>query len=173
MDKKLAVHVAAETIVLGSLTVYLINRISALEVRISELEKDLQATAKHAVLTEKKQVEVLNAMSHIIKNTPQVKHHHPEDRNTPKHVVHTIHRKPEPAPVSNKKKMYFSDGNDEDQESSYEEEEPTPPPKMKAKGGKKKGIVVPPSEVSARRGGKNMDDTRKAAAALAPIEEDE
>ena len=69
LDKKTLVHVAGEVVVVGGLTAYLINRIGALEARVAELEKDLQAIAKHSVSNERKQNEVLNAMGHLIKST--------------------------------------------------------------------------------------------------------
>jgi hypothetical protein len=175
MDKKLAVHVAAETVVLGSLTVYLINRIGALETRVAELEKDLQATAKHTVLAEKKQVEVLNAMSHLIKSNAKSGNHHTVAHQSPhdgrSHVVHSIQKKSPTPPTSDKKKVSFSDADDvEDEDSS---EELVPPPKVKAKPmTRTKGIKVSPAESGSRRTSNKMDDTRAAAAALAPDDEE-
>jgi hypothetical protein len=180
MDKKLAVHVAAETVVLGSLTVYLINRIGALESRISELEKDLQVTAKHTVLAERKQVEVLNAMSHLIKGNQKSEVRHfesPHDKRT--HIVHSA-KKPAPTqPTVDKKKVSFSDiSSSEEEEISSEEEEikevtiaPKPKTRHSAKG--KNIKVTGPTTPATKPSKKGMDDVRAAAAALAPPDDEE
>lgn len=166
MDKKLIVHVAAETIVLGSLTVYLINRIGALESRVSELEKDIQAIAKHSVTAEKKQVEILNAMSYLIKGDAKNNHNSHSGHN---HVVHNMHKKVATPPQSDKKKVSFSDADDvEDDES----EEPLPQPKVKPKKNTKSNPIKVASSDNVRLSRKGMDDVRAAAAALAPDEDD-
>ena len=172
MDKKTAVHIAAETIVVGSLTAYLINRIGALENRVIELERNLQATAKHAVSTEKKQTEVLNAMGHLIKSNVRPgslstsAHTDPDHRFRGNHTVkHTVH----PVVSSSKKKVSFSDADDEDRDDeTSDNEEPAPVVKPKAK---KKGIKVSAPIQNNTNSRKDMSAVRDEAAKLAPSED--
>lgn len=175
MDKKTAVHIAAETVVLGTLTAYLINRIGSLEARVSELEKDLQATALHTVSTEKKQTEVLNAMGQLIKsgvrpsNAPQPHHsQHNHGNHTVKHTTH-------PIVSSAKKKVSFSDADDElEDEEDESSEEPVPVVKPKSSKTKPaprgKGVKVSVSDAAKAR--KDMSSVRDEAARLAPSEDD-
>jgi len=173
MDKKLAVHVAAETVVLGSLTVYLINRIATLEARVSELEKDGQAIARHTVVTERKQAEILNAMSQVLKNgNRQPFRPGPVENPQPKPILKS---KVQPSPSTGKKKAHFSDVSESSSESESEEEEEAPvvvAPKLKSKTTKtSKGVKVKtaraPNETSATRKSRDMDDVKNQAAMLA------
>jgi len=52
IDKKTLIHVGAEAAVLGTLTIYLLGRISALEKEVKDLRNDLQIVAKKSVLIE-------------------------------------------------------------------------------------------------------------------------
>lgn len=177
MDKKTAIHIAAETIVLGSLTTYLINRIGALENRILELEKDLQATARHTVSTEKKQTEVLNAMGQLLKSGARPgsipTSHQPSSHNHNHGVKHTV----QPISSSVKKKVSFSDADDEDEdEDSSSEEEVAPIVRAKISktktAARSKGVKVSTTNAPNPNSRKDMASVREEAAKLAPPEDE-
>lgn len=53
MDKKTGLHIAGEVVIGGAAFLYLMNRISTLENRVTELEKDCQCVAKRQAKLEK------------------------------------------------------------------------------------------------------------------------
>lgn len=152
-DRKTAIHVAAETAILGGLTVYLLNRISALEQKVAELEKDTQAVARHGVVVERKQAEAINAVSSILKTN-----------QNPKPIL----KKPQ-----EKKVLEFSD--EPDEETSDEDVEETPPIKRKPRVAPKKGIKVAQVQHEGgdvRSSKKGMDGTKRQAEMLAKAAEE-
>lgn len=179
LDKKTLVHIAGEVVVVGGITAYLINRIGALEARVAELEKDLQAAARHAVATERKQNEVLGAMSHLIKTSAKPHEpHHGHSHHTPvvRPPAQASARPAAKPPVSSHKKtISFSDDLDDDvDEGDSGEVEVVTPVKTKTKpAGKSKGIKVaaPPPENGRAR--KDMSDVKAAAAKLAPSDDEQ
>lgn len=184
LDKKTLIHIAGEVVVVGGLTAYLVNRIAALEAKVAELEKDLQATARHTVSTEKKQNEVLNAMGHLIKTSGKTQqpqqvhqmHSHASHPTTKPH--HTPHAKPAATqPVhSQKKTISFSDEPDMDDEDE-DDEEPVvvAPVKTKTKPAtrsKTVKVAAKPVESGGRKRN-DMSTTKAEAMKLAPSDDEE
>lgn len=187
LDKKTLIHIAGEVVVVGGLAAYLVNRIAALEAKVAELEKDLQATARHTVSTEKKQNEVLNAMGHLIKTTgkPQQAQQGHSMHSHQSHTSHpitkpptTTHARPaaKPAVHSQKKTISFSDEPDLDDEDEESDELAVQAPvKTKTKpAARSKGIKV--SAKPAETGGRKRNDmstTKAEAMKLAPSDDEE
>ena len=162
MDKKTIVHATAEVVVLSTLTIYLINRISALENRVAELEKDNQAIAMHTVKVENGHANAIKQLAQVAQR--QVTHTKVEDANR-RYSQHEHVQTP--TNPQQKRPVRFSDDTESETDDDSSEELPMPPPpKPKSKSNKsKKGIKVRPSgqkndTMSSRKG---MDDVKNQA----------
>lgn len=121
MDKKTATHVATEVVVIGSLTVYLLNRIASLEQKISQLELDLQIVAKKEAKVEQVHTAAIRELSVKVLKQPQphghsvVRHHPtPSETRVPRTQVSSGQKDP--------KRVTFSD-QDPDPDPANEDDE--------------------------------------------------
>ena len=185
-ENKTVLHIAAETVVFGGLTLYLLNRISSLEQEVAKLRADVQIVAKHgsnvteAVNEVGRRVLAMNtqpAIKSAIETTPPV---------VSALVTPVVQQEKKAA-----KKLQFTDDESEDEafqapqaeqhvaermeevEESDEEDEPPARPVIKPRSKSKRSqsgvkVVSSPAPPVAKKGGKDMDELkRKAAAAYA------
>jgi hypothetical protein len=174
--------VAAEVAVFGALTLYLVNRVAALEQRVANLEREIVVVAKKEARVEQSHATALRSLleggvrqpSHQPVDSSIASHVH--NRPTPaahvhSHAEHTHHHPPP------QRKVTFNDDPEEVDEELMEqefgdddpEESSESPPARRKPSGKSKGrskikVVTMPS--SKGRKGKDMDDVRAKAAAM-------
>jgi hypothetical protein len=88
MNKTTAIHVASEIAVVGSLFVYLMNKISALEMEVAELKKDTQAVGAHQLRSEKSHTEAITELNNRMSG-------HNNIRSQPNAYVHSQPQPPQ------------------------------------------------------------------------------
>jgi hypothetical protein len=189
MNKTVITHVAAEAIVLGSLTVYLLNRIASLEQRLAQVELDVQIVARKEARVEEVHTTAIKNLASMSRNTDT------ERRIEPNPVPMSSIRAPlQPSSGSGvkysqqgQKKVTFSTHEEEeddeellarefaneepsdveDEEDEESEEKPQRPAVVtKSRKPNRRAITPSPKAPPERRGGKNMDDTRAMAEKL-------
>uniref|UniRef100_A0A6C0CIG5 Uncharacterized protein n=1 Tax=viral metagenome TaxID=1070528 RepID=A0A6C0CIG5_9ZZZZ len=174
MDKKTTVHVAAEAAVLTALTLYLVNRVAALEQRVTTLEKEIIVVAKKEAKVEQTHGTALRSLleggirrAATTEVPPPHVHSHPHVHNHPPQVSHSHVQK----------KVTFGDDPEEVDEElmeqefgdSEQEESSESPPTRKKSSSKSKGRTrIKVTSAPPRRGqkGKDMDDVKAKAAAM-------
>lgn len=189
MDKKTTVHVAAEAVILGALTLYLVNRVAALEQRVANLEREIVVVAKKEAHVAQSHATALRTLLEggvkqpvaVSSGAPQVHNHAPhhtaqEVGHAHSHGEHTHHHHAPPV----QRKVTFNDDPEEvdeelmeqefgaDEEPEPEESSESPParrkPAGKAKGRSKIKVATTPSRKTQK--GKDMDDVRAKAAMM-------
>lgn len=187
MDKKTTVHVAAEAAVFGALMLYFVNRVAALEHRVTNLERDIVAVAKKEAHVEKSHSVALRTLLEGGVRHTEVGQavHPPHPPHAHNHGEHTHHHHAPPTannrqPPPQQRKVTFNDDPEEvdedlmekefgeDEEQEQEESSESPPVRRKP-AGKTKGrskIKVATMPTSKGRKGKDMDDVRAKAAAM-------
>lgn len=165
MENKALLLSAADAAALVGVTLYLVNRISALEARVVELEKNDQAIAKHSVTVEKAHADAINKLVGLISNGSAPRPAGPPPPGPAKNPPPQM----KPPPQVAKNHIVFSDEPSDHEEDEEEEEEapPTPPPVKKKQPRKigKNGIKMP-AATQAPRARSGMDDVRQRAALL-------
>ena len=134
MDKKTIVHVVAEAVILGGVTVYMVNRMSAMEHELKELRVDLQVVAKRQLKIEQNHSHAIRQIGQASQAQParSMVHHAPPPVAQPVHrpmpaaqrppmrQAPPVQRVQPPPPVAAPKRVQFTDDEDEPQDPDEE-----------------------------------------------------
>ncbi len=188
MDREKMIHIAAEAAVVGGITIYLLNRITALEEEVKLLKGDVQVVAKRNLHIEQNHATAIKQIMEAEPRSPRPKNpiqprsqqppiqtnvpmrsvqHHPQSR------AHHHHTQPSSKP----KKVQFTDDDSSSEDSSEEEsssedsseiiEIPRPKKKTPPKKPQKRGKVKIAATRKAKSGNRDMDDVKTRAAEMA------